>query len=243
MKKNSGGDEIGPQPGSQPPQYLAALPLGGFSGPLENTSAPSSPSRDAPPGPSPPLAAAAVTSEDGGRRVRPGWRGRPQARGQLGGEAAAHGPGGRVSALLPTPPHSVRPPTRGLSRPTHPREHWRAAGRPWGGPTGPCSGSAPGPAAATASAARGGPPRPRKHNPPSPHGHPAAPGTLSAPHGSSGAGASASLSAGKPQAGLRAEVGGGGAQVRAHLDGGLLPPAALKAQGLEHTLQESYRRG
>lgn len=37
--------------------------------------------------------------------------------------------------------------------------------------------------------------------------------------------------------------GGGGGQVRAHLDGGLLPPAALKAQGLEHTLQESDRRG
>lgn len=37
------GDETGPGPGSRPPQFLAALPLGGFSGPLENTSAPSSP--------------------------------------------------------------------------------------------------------------------------------------------------------------------------------------------------------
>ena len=115
---DSDGDEIGPQPGSQPPQYLEALPLGGFSGPIENTSAPSYPSRDAPPGPSPPLAAAAVTSKDGGRRARPGWRGRPQARGQLGGEAAAHGPGGKVSALLPTPPPLCSAPHPG-ARPAH----------------------------------------------------------------------------------------------------------------------------
>lgn len=149
---------------------------------------------------------------------------------------------GRSQPSCPPPPPLCPAPTRSPGQPAHPREHWRAAGRPWGGPTGPCSGSAPGPAALTASAAGGGPPRPRKHSPPGPHGHPAAPGTSSAPNGSPGAEVSASLSAGRPPAGLRAEVGGGG-QGRAHLDGGLLPLAALKAQGLEHALQESDRRG
>lgn len=161
-------------------------PSGWFPGPLENTLAPSSPPGAPPPGPSPLLAAAAVTSEDGGRRARPGWQGRPQARGQLGGEAAAHGPGRKVSAL-PAHPHSIRPPTWG-PQPTHsPPGALESSRKTLGGPAGCTAAQLQEQLLRLPLLAR----RPPDHESTAhwtPTGHPAAPGTSSAPHRSPGAG-------------------------------------------------------
>lgn len=149
-------------------------------------------------------------------------------------------------ALLSTPtPARHRPTTSVPAQPTHPQERLRAAGKLWGSPTGPYSGLAPGPAAGAASAAHGGPPRPLRHSPQGPQGHPAAPGSQPAPQGSPRARAKLGLSPGRPQGGAGGgcwDEGGGGSQVKTHLDRGLPPLAALKAQGPEHTFQDSNCR-
>lgn len=104
-----------------------------------------------------------------------------------------------ISALLPAPTARFAAPPPGVpARPTHPQEPPRAAGRLWGGPTAPHSGSAPRPAAVPVSAAPWGPPGPREHSPQGPCGHPAAPGTWPAPHGSPRARINAGPEAGRP---------------------------------------------
>lgn len=84
----------------------------------------------------------------------------------------------------PPPPPCFAPSHPQSPWATHPQEHLRAAGKPWGGPTGPYSGSAPGPAAGAAPAAHGGPAEPLEHSPQGPRGRPAATGTQPAPRGS-----------------------------------------------------------
>lgn len=238
----SGGDETGPGPGSQPPQFLAALPLGGFSGPLENTSVPSSPLPGRPPGPSPLLAAAAVTSEDGGRRARPGWRGRPQARGQLGGEAAAHRPGGKVSALLPTPTPTLSGPHRGPRPARSPPGALESSRKTLGRPHRALQRLSSRTSCCDCLSCRRGATKAMKAQP-------------TGPPWASSRSRNLVSSPRKPwgrsecQPECREDPGGAegggrcGGQGRPHLDGGLLPLAALKAQGLEYALQESDCRG
>lgn len=114
---DSGGDEIRPWPGSQPPPVpVKPLPLGGFLAPREHIAV--VPSRDAPPGPSPLLAAAAVTSEDGGIELHELARKAPGS-GTAGWRSSSTWAWTEVTGP-PAPPHSIQAPSLGARRPLTP---------------------------------------------------------------------------------------------------------------------------